>query len=162
LALDQTFKSGLADHGEITTKYHTTTHLLHAALRQILGESVQQKGSNITAERLRFDFSYPQALSEEQKKQIADLINQWIAADLPVSKETMSKQAALDSGAVALFIEKYPDTVNVYSIGGAQAVSRELCSGPHVEHTGLIGAIEIFKEKAVADGVRRIYLRHSR
>lgn len=162
LSLEQTFKSGLADHGEVTTKYHTTTHLLHAALRQVLGEEAKQKGSNITAERLRFDFAYPQALTTEQKQQVEDLINGWIAADLAVTKRTMSKQEALDSGAVALFVEKYPDTVNVYSIGEPDFISRELCSGPHVERTGVIGQIEIFKEKAVADGVRRIYARLKR
>ena len=163
--LKSKFKSGLADEGEMTTKYHTVTHLLHAALRQVLGESVEQKGSNITAERLRFDFSYPQALSEEQKTQVAELINQWIEADLQVSKQTMSKTKALQLGAIALFVEKYPDVVNVYSIGknpngskrGEDFISREFCSGPHVEHTGVIGPITLTKEKAVADGVRRIY-----
>ncbi len=162
---NQQFKSGLADVGEITTKYHTVTHLLHAALRQVLGETVEQKGSNITAERLRFDFSYPQALTQEQKKQITDLINQWIAADFKVDKQVLPKTEALELGAIALFADKYPDTVNMYSIGpnplgnqkGVDYISRELCSGPHVEHTGLIGHIELVKEKAVADGVRRIY-----
>lgn len=159
------FKSGLADHEEMTTKYHTVTHLLHAALRQILGESVEQKGSNITAERLRFDFSYPKALSEEQKQQVNDLINQWIEADFKVDKQVLSKAEAIKLGALALFIDKYPDTVNMYSIGpnprgnqkGVDYISRELCSGPHVERTGLIGQIELAKEKAVADGIRRIY-----
>jgi len=163
--LKSKFKSGLADQGEMSTKYHTVTHLLHAALRQILGDSVEQKGSNITAERLRFDFSYPRALTEIEKQQVSDLINQWITADFQVSKRTTSKSEALESGAMALFIEKYPDVVNVYSIGknptgnkkGEDFISRELCSGPHVEHTGIIGPIILTKEKAVADGVRRIY-----
>ncbi len=163
--LKSKFKSGLADQGEMSTKYHTVTHLLHAALRQVLGEGVEQKGSNITAERLRFDFSHPKALSEIEKQQVSDLINQWIAADLQVAKQTMSKSDALKSGAMALFIEKYPDIVNVYSIGqnpngkqkGRDFISRELCSGPHVEHTGVIGPIVLVKEKAVADGIRRIY-----
>jgi len=159
------FKSGLADEGEITTKYHSMTHLLHAALRQVLGESVAQKGSNITAERLRFDFSYPKALTAIEKEQITNLVNRWIEADLPIVKETMSKKEALNSGAIALFIDKYPSTVNVYSIGknptgnkkGTDFISRELCSGPHVERTGMIGQMVIVKEKAVADGIRRIY-----
>lgn len=159
------FKSGLADESETTTKYHTVTHLLHAALRQVLGESVQQKGSNITAERLRFDFSYPRALSEEQKQQVTDLINQWIEADFQVDKQVLAKKEALNLGAIALFVDKYPDVVNMYSIGpnpqgnrqGIDYISRELCSGPHVERTGVIGQIVLAKETAVADGVRRIY-----
>jgi len=159
------FKSGLADESETTTKYHTVTHLLHAALRQVLGESVQQKGSNITAERLRFDFSYPQALSEEQKQQVTTLINQWIDADFQVDKQVLAKTEALKLGAIALFVDKYPDVVNMYSIGpnpqgnrqGIDYISRELCSGPHVERTGIIGQIVLTKETAVADGVRRIY-----
>ncbi len=159
------FKSGLADQGEMTVKYHTVTHLLHAALRLVLGESVEQKGSNITAERLRFDFSYSKALTAEEKTKIEDLINQWIAADYAVSKQTMPKTEALKSGAVALFVDKYPDIVNIYSIGqnptgtmrGKDYISREFCSGPHVEHTGVIGKIVLAKEKAVADGIRRIY-----
>ena len=159
------FQSGLADTSEMTTKYHTVTHLLHAALRQVLGESVEQKGSNITAERLRFDFSYPQALSDAQKKQISELINQWIKADYQVDKQVLAKEEALKQGAIALFIDKYTDVVNMYSIGpnpqgqqkGSDYVSRELCSGPHVAHTGLIDQIVLTKETAVADGVRRIY-----
>jgi len=162
---NQQFKSGLADDGEMTTKYHTVTHLLHAALRQVLGESVEQKGSNITAERLRFDFAYDKALTDEQKNQITALINQWIEADFKVDKQVLPKAEALKLGAIALFVDKYPDTVNMYSIGknpqgnikGEDYISRELCSGPHVEHTGIIGQIELVKEKAVAVGVRRIY-----
>lgn len=162
---NQQFKSGLADDGEMTTKYHTVTHLLHAALRQVLGESVEQKGSNITAERLRFDFSYDKALTDDQKNQVAALINQWIESDFKVDKQVLSKAEALKLGAIALFVDKYPDTVNMYSIGqnpqgnvkGEDYISRELCSGPHVEHTGVIGQIELAKEKAVAVGVRRIY-----
>lgn len=159
------FKSGLADHAAMTTRYHTATHLLHAALRQVLGESVEQKGSNITTQRLRFDFSHPKALTKEQQQRVSDLINQWIEADYEVNKQVLSKVEALKLGALALFIDQYPDTVNMYSIGpnpqGNQKtvdyISRELCSGPHVEHTGLIGQIELAKEKAVADGIRRIY-----
>ncbi len=163
--LKNKFKSGLADQEEMSVKYHSVTHLLHAALRQVLGESVEQRGSNITAERLRFDFSYPKALTIEEKEQITNLINGWIKADFQVSKQTMPKSEALKSGAIALFVDKYPDIVNIYSIGknpngdkrGEDFISRELCSGPHVEHTGLIGEIVLAKEKAVADGIRRIY-----
>ena len=163
--LKNKFKSGLADQGEMSTKYHTVTHLLHAALRQVLGDSVEQKGSNITAERLRFDFSYPKALTDQEKEQVAALINGWIEADFSVSKQTMPKAEALKSGSIALFVEKYPDIVNVYSIGknptgtkkGEDFISREFCSGPHVERTGVIGQITLAKEKAVADGIRRIY-----
>jgi alanyl-tRNA synthetase len=156
------FKGGLADHSEVTVKYHTATHLLHAALRKILGTHVQQKGSNITGERLRFDFSHQKALSNEEKQQVEEQINAWIAADLPVHKEMMAKQEAVDSGAIAFFIEKYPDTVSVYTIGTDPKddwISKELCGGPHVEHTGLIGPVKIFKEEAVSAGVRRIYLK---
>lgn len=163
--LKNKFKSGLADQGEMSIKYHTVTHLLHAALRQVLGEDVEQKGSNITAERLRFDFSYPKALTTEEKEQVASLINGWIEDDLIVSKQTLPKAEALKFGAIALFVDKYPDVVNIYSIGknpsgsekGVDFISREFCSGPHVEHTGEIGEITLVKEKAVADGIRRIY-----
>lgn len=156
------FKGGLADHSEVTVKYHTATHLLHAALRKILGTHVQQKGSNITGERLRFDFSHQKALSSEEKQQVEEQINAWITADLPVHKEMMAKQDAVDSGAIAFFIEKYPDTVSVYTIGNDSKndwISKELCGGPHVEHTGVIGPITIFKEEAVSAGVRRIYIK---
>lgn len=164
-SLQQKFKSGLADHGDTVVKYHTATHLLHQALRQVLGESVEQKGSNITAERLRFDFSFERALTEAEKSQVQQLINDWIQADLAVGQQTLPKAEALKSGAIALFVEKYPDTVNVYSIGqnpngpvrGQDFISREFCSGPHVKRTGEIGPIELTREKAVADGVRRIY-----
>lgn len=155
------FKGGLADQSEITTKYHTATHLLQAALRKVLGSHVQQKGSNITAERLRFDFSHPQALTPAEIGAVEKQINEWIIADLPVTRQMMSKQAALDSGAIAFFIEKYPDEVSVYTIGqdpDTNWVSKELCGGPHVEHTGVIGPIKIQKEQAVSAGVRRIYI----
>lgn len=154
------FKGGLADHSEITTKYHTATHLLQAALRQVLGVHVQQKGSNITAERLRFDFSHPQAVTAEELVKVEQQINDWIKADLPVTKQMMEKQAALQSGAIAFFIEKYPDEVSVYTIGENPTndwISKELCGGPHVGHTGEIGGIKIAKEQAVSGGVRRIY-----
>lgn len=155
------FKGGLADRNEVTTKYHTATHLLQAALRKILGDQVGQKGSNITSDRMRFDFSYSQALTADQKRQVEDQINVWIKQDLPVTVRTMKKQEALRSGAIAFFVEKYPDTVTVYTIGhdsDSDWVSKELCGGPHVTHTGEIGKIKIEKEQAVSSGVRRIYL----
>ncbi|MEO8581343.1 MAG: alanine--tRNA ligase [Patescibacteria group bacterium] len=155
------FKGGLQDHSEQTTKYHTATHLLHAALRKVLGTHVQQKGSNITGERLRFDFSHPQAMTEEEKKQVEDQINEWVAQDLPVTKQVMKKEDALKLGAIAFFIEKYPDEVSVYTVGkdvDDDWVSKEFCGGPHVEHTGQIGQLKIQKEQAVSAGVRRIYL----
>lgn len=155
------FKGGLADRSEVTTKYHTATHLLQAALRKVLGNHVEQKGSNITAERMRFDFSYPRALSEAEKKEVEKHINDWIAADLPVTVQTMKKQAALNSGAIAFFVEKYPEEVTVYTVGKDPEkdwISRELCGGPHVLHTGVIGPVKITKEQAVSSGTRRIYL----
>lgn len=156
----QTFKGGLADHSETATRYHTATHLLHAALREVLGEHVHQEGSNITQERLRFDFSHDSALTDEQLKQVEAWINDKIAQDLPVTQKMMPKQEALDSGALAFFQEKYPDIVSVYTIGPEEGwVSRELCGGPHVTHTGEIPPVEIFKQKAVSAGARRVYLR---
>lgn len=167
------FKGGLADQSEVSVKYHTATHLLHAALRKILGSHVQQKGSNITGARLRFDFSHPQALTDAEKQDIQEQINEWISLDLPVTSTMMDKQAALGKGALAFFVEKYPDEVSVYTIGnepegentalsGEYAkgwISKELCGGPHVASTGEIGKIEIFKEKASSAGIRRIYAR---
>lgn len=165
------FKGGLADHAEQTTRYHTATHLLHAALRHVLGDHVQQKGSNITVERLRFDFAHPAALTEDQKKRVEALVNGWIEADLPVSVASMPKAAALKSGAIAFFGEKYPDQVTVYTVGrnpegtnhnpadpAADWVSKELCGGPHVQHTGEIGRVKIVKEKAISAGIRRVYV----
>lgn len=156
------FKGGLADTSETSVKYHTATHLLHAALRKILGTHVEQKGSNITGERLRFDFTHSAALTDTEKKQIEQQMNEWIAADLPVTQQTMDKDDAFRAGALAFFAEKYPDKVSVYTIGAhteTDWVSKELCGGPHVQHTGEIGLVEIFKEKAVAAGTRRIYVR---
>lgn len=159
------FKGGLADNSENTVKYHTATHLLHAALRKILGTHVQQKGSNITGERLRFDFSHPDALTDEQKQAVEQQINDWIAADLPVTKQIMAKTDALASGAIAFFVEKYPDEVSVYTIGrdlnGTQDegwISKEFCGGPHVTQTGEIGPIKLTKEQSVSAGVRRVYM----
>lgn len=155
------FKGGLADHSEQTTKYHTATHLLHAALRKIVGTHVQQKGSNITGDRLRFDFTHTEPLTQEQKQQVEDQMNQWIREDLPVSVQTLPKQEALSSGAIAFFVEKYPDTVTVYTIGAdpeTNWVSKEFCGGPHVASTGSIGPVKIVKEQSVSAGVRRVYL----
>ncbi len=155
------FKGGLADHSEITTKYHTATHLLQAALRKVLGKHVQQKGSNITAERLRFDFSHNQPMTADEIKHVEQQINDWITADLPVTMKLMQKQAALDSGAIAFFLEKYPDEVSVYTIGKdaeSDWISKEFCGGPHVSSTGVIGPIKLIKEQASSAGVRRIYI----
>ncbi len=163
------FSGGLADQSEQTTQYHTATHLLHAALHEVLGEHALQAGSNITAERLRFDFSHDASLTDEEKEKVEQLINKWIAADLPVSKRTMPYEEALETGAVHLFSENYPDTVSVYSIGEnpdgqkgdveAGWISKEFCGGPHVESTGEIGPVEIYKEKSAGAGVRRVYMR---
>jgi alanyl-tRNA synthetase len=156
------FKGGLADHSEVTTKYHTATHLLHAALRKILGQHVQQKGSNITGERLRFDFAHSAAMTEAEKQAVEKQINDWIAADLPVTVQTQEKQTALNSGAIAFFVEKYPDEVTVYTIGkdsDSDWISKEFCGGPHVQHTGEIGPIELQKEQSASAGVRRVYLK---
>ncbi len=159
------FKGGLQDHSEVTIKYHTATHLLHAALRQVLGTHVQQKGSNITVERLRFDFAHSQAVTKDELQQVESLINQWITQALPVTQQTMEKNAAIQLGAVAFFLEKYPDQVSVYTIGqdpagkqGTDWISKEFCGGPHVANTKEIGQIKILKEQAVAAGVRRVYL----
>ena len=156
----ETFKGGLADHSAAATRYHTATHLLHAALRRTLGDHVHQEGSNITADRLRFDFSHDSALLPEQIAAVENWINEQIKKDLPVSVTTMDKNEALNSGALAFFKEKYPDTVTVYTVGGEKDwVSRELCGGPHVTHTGEIGPVVIFKQKPVSAGVRRVYLK---
>ncbi len=147
------FKGGLMGHSEIETKYHTATHLLNAALKKIIGPDVHQKGSNINEERMRFDFSCDHKLTEEEKQQTEDLVNKWIKKDLPVVMETMSKEDAIKSGAEAMFIEKYADVVNIYKIGD---VSKEICGGPHVEHTSVLGHFKIIKEEASSAGVRRI------
>lgn len=148
------FKGGLADQSEITTKYHTATHLLHQALCDVLGNTVAQAGSNITSERLRFDYTYAGKPTEEQLKQIEQIINEKIADNLPVVKSIENKDEAIKSGAKAFFAEKYPEKVSVYTIGD---YSRELCGGPHVGRTGEIGQIKIFKDEALGSGKRRIY-----
>lgn len=153
------FKGGLVEHSAMTTAFHTATHLLHAALRQELGTSVQQKGSNITEERLRFDYVCDLVPTEKQLHSIIDQINAWIVASLPVTKTIMPKQEALDSGALAFFAEKYPDTVSVYAIGnGESIISRELCGGPHVASTSEIPPLQIRSDKSIGQNIRRIYL----
>ena len=147
------FKGGLAGNGEIETKYHTATHLLNAALKLVVDKNVHQKGSNITADRLRFDFSCDHKLTDEEKQKTEEIVNEWIKQDLPVTVETMSKDEALKSGAECMFIEKYPDVVTVYQIGD---VSKELCGGPHVKSTKELGTFKIIKEEASSAGVRRI------
>lgn len=155
------FKGGLADHSEVTTKYHTATHLLQAALRKVLGSHVQQKGSNITGERLRFDFAHTAPMTTEQQSEVEKIVNDWISEDLPVTMRLMNKQAALESGAIAFFLEKYPDEVSVYTVGrdaDNDWVSKEFCGGPHVKSTGEIGKIKLVKEQSASAGVRRIYM----
>ena len=148
------FKGGLADQSEITTKYHTATHLLQAALRQVLGIHVRQEGSNITADRLRFDFAHPQALSEAEMQRVEELMNAKITADLPVVKTIEAKDTALKSGAMAFFRENYPNKVSVYTIGD---FSKELCGGPHVGSTAAIGGVKLVKQESIGAGKRRIY-----
>lgn len=150
---EQKFKGGLASTGEMETKYHTATHLLNAALKVVVGQDVHQRGSNITAERLRFDFNCDHKLTPEEKAQVEELVNKWIQEDLTVTCEKMSKDEALKSEAECMFIEKYPNEVTVYSIGN---VSKELCGGPHVESTGKLGHFKIKKEESSSAGVRRI------
>ena len=147
------FKGGLSGNSEIETKYHTATHLLNAALKKVIGSSVHQLGSNITEERLRFDFPCDHKLTDDEKQKVEDLVNEWIEEGLPVIKETMSKEQAIKSGAECMFIDKYPDEVTVYKIGN---VSKELCGGPHVKNTKEIGHFKIKKEESSSAGVRRI------
>ena len=135
------------------TKYHTATHLLNQAVKEVLGDHIHQKGSNITAERMRFDFSCDHKLSDEEKKAAEDLVNKWISEGLDVTVTEMSKEDAIASGAECMFIEKYPDIVTVYSIGN---ISKELCGGPHVKNTSELGHFKIKKEEASSSGVRRI------
>ena len=147
------FKGGLSAGGEMQTKYHTATHLLNAALKVVVNKDVHQKGSNITEERMRFDFSCDHKLTDEEKVKTEELVNQWISEGLNVMVEEMSKDDAIASGAECMFIEKYPDIVTVYKIGD---VSKELCGGPHVKNTNELGKFRIVKEEASSAGVRRI------
>ena len=147
------FKGGLASTGEMEVKYHTATHLLNAALKKVLGDHVHQKGSNITPERLRFDFSHNAKMTDEEKKKVEDLVNEYIKQDLKVERLEMTKEEALKLGAEAMFLDKYGDEVTIYKIGD---VSMEFCGGPHVERTGVLGTFKIKKEEASSSGVRRI------
>ena len=147
------FKGGLASTGEMETKYHTATHLLNAALKQVLGNHVHQKGSNITHERMRFDFSHGAKMTDEEKQKVEDLVNEYIQQDIKVERLEMKKDEALKLGAEAMFLDKYGDDVIVYKIGD---VSIEFCGGPHVESTGKLGTFKIKKEEASSSGVRRI------
>lgn len=147
------FKSGLQDIGEMTTKYHTATHLLNAALKLVLGEKSHQMGSNITAERLRFDFPCDHKMTPEELSKTEEIVNKWISDGLEVTHKEMNKQDAVNEGAEHQFIEKYPDVVTVYTIGD---VSKEICTGPHVQNTKELGKFKIVKEEASSSGVRRI------
>ena len=149
----QKFKGGLADQNEKTIAYHTATHLLHQALRTVLGEHVKQSGSNITEERLRFDFTHPQKVTKEELQKVEDLVNEQIKRDLKVTCEEMSYEEAKKSGAIGLFTDKYGDKVKVYTIGD---FSKEICGGPHVTHTGDMGKFKIKKEESSSSGIRRI------
>ena len=153
LGADKVFKGGLADQSELTTALHTATHMLHQALRTVLGEHVMQKGSNITPERLRFDFSHPEKMTDEQLKEVEDIVNSQIERNLPVTMEIMDLEKAKQKGAIAFFADKYEEQVKVYSIGD---FSTEVCGGPHVENTGGMGRFRIVKEQSSSSGVRRI------
>ena len=150
---EQKFKGGLAEQNDVTIAYHTATHLLNAALKVVLGQDTHQRGSNITVDRMRFDFNCDHKMTPEEKQQTEDLVNEWIQAGLDVTVEEMKKEDAVKSGAECMFIEKYPDVVTVYTIGD---VSKELCGGPHVKNTSELGKFKIKKEEASSAGVRRI------
>jgi len=149
----QKFKGGLADNSEQVKKYHTATHLLHQALRDVLGESVAQKGSNLTADRLRFDFSHHQKMTPEEKQKVEEIINQQIQKGLAVSFKEMTVEQALEQGAIGLFGDRYEEKVKVYDVGD---YAKEICGGPHVENTNSLGRFKIKKEEASSAGVRRI------
>ena len=146
-------KGGLADHSEASAELHTATHLLHKALRLVLGDHVAQKGSNIDGVRLRFDFSHPEKMTPEQIAEVERIVNEQIKADLPVVCREMSPDAARAEGAIGLFGNKYGDIVKVYSMGD---FSKEICGGPHATHTGALGGFKILKEESSSRGVRRI------
>ena len=164
------FKGGLADHSEVVTKYHTATHLLHQALRDVLGPQVFQKGSNITSERLRFDFSFNRKMADEEIKKVEEIINRRIEEDLKVDNLLVPLEEAKEMNAIGLFGEKYSEKVSIYGVGPGFALdpdakdqrnrggyySLEFCGGPHVEQSGVIGGIKITKEEAISAGVRRI------
>ena len=150
---EQKFKGGLADDSEKTAALHTATHLLHEALRRVLGDHVAQKGSNITAERLRFDFTHPEKVTKEQLAEVEKMINEVIQKNFPVNCEEMDVEEAKNAGAIGLFVDKYGERVKVYSIGD---FSKEICGGPHTANTGSLGAFKIKKEESSSRGVRRI------
>jgi len=152
------FKGGLGGHSRQEVLYHTATHLLHAALRRVLGSEVRQRGSNINPERLRFDFSFKEKLTQEQKEEVEKLVNDWIEEDLPVLREEMTLKEAYENDAIGIYEGGENDLVSVYSIGDTpgQVVSREVCGGPHAERTRELGVFRIRKEEAVSSGVRRI------
>lgn len=164
--MDKKFKGGLADHSEMSVKYHTATHLLHAAVLELIAPDAYQKGSNITPERLRFDFAYDKKLTDEQIKSLEDLVNEAIKKDYPVSYQMLTVDEAKAKGAIGLFEETYGEKVKVYTIGDPEqkmiasvehpTFSQEFCGGPHVEHTGVLGTFKITKEEAVSAEVRRI------
>jgi alanyl-tRNA synthetase len=157
-----TFKGGLADHSEVTTKYHTATHLMYRALRIVLGDHVIQRGSNITSERLRFDFSHDQKVTPEQIAQVEKIVNEQIEKDWPMGWREENTKQALAAGVMGAFGDKYGDAVKVYTVGDpdGENYSREICGGPHVEHTGTLADggkhFKITKEEASSAGVRRI------
>lgn len=155
---EQKFKGGMGDTSEQSVRYHTATHLLHQALHQVLGDHISQKGSNITPERLRFDFSHTAKMTDDEKKKVEDIVNEKIAAALPVQVVSLPKDEAVRTGARHFFGDKYGDTVTVYFIGDTmdEAFSKEFCGGPHVKNTSELGHFKIQKEEAVAQGVRRI------
>jgi alanyl-tRNA synthetase len=163
---EQKFAGGLADHSEISTKYHTATHLLHATLQRVLGPHAMQRGSNITQERMRFDFAHPEKMTPEQIKQTEDLVNGAIKKNYEVTWAEMPFERAKELGAIGLFEDKYQPIIKVYTVGNptdkafadpsSATYSREVCGGPHVEQTGTMGHFKIVKEEAVSAGVRRI------
>ena len=152
-ATEGKFKSGLQDNSEHTTKLHTATHLLLAALKKVLGEKVQQKGSNITPERLRFDFNFDRKLTDQEKQKIETAVNNIIDKNIPVEKQELTINQAKKQGAEGVFDEKYGDKVTVYKVHN---FSKEICAGPHVENTSELGKFKIKKEESSSAGVRRI------
>ena len=150
---EQRFKGGLADHSVQTTRLHTATHLLHAALRKVLGPEVAQKGSNITVERLRFDFSFGRKMTKEEIAEVERLVNEWIAADVPIEMKETTVAEAKAEGAIGLFESKYGERVRMYTMG---PYSKEICGGPHAGHTGELVSFKIKKEESSSAGVRRI------
>ena len=165
-AAEEKFKGGLADTSEMSVKYHTTTHLLHIALRRVLGKHVEQRGSNITPKRLRFDFMHTEKVTNEQKKEVEDLVNAAIAKGYPISSTEMSVEEAKTQGAIGLFSDTYGERVKVYTIGdphfsaagdpASDTFSKEICGGPHVENTNTLGHFRITKEESSSAGIRRI------